>query len=251
MTANGPSWPASRKTTRHAVCNAAYGAPKQNGPVVLRQPARFMFDSEVSVSHYRPAILPKALVLVWPENFSQMLRPLPALIVRTLVRVHWTRKNLLEWKTASDADRSTRSDLIGFFRSMVFAPGPIFANILLADEINRATPKTQSALLEAMQEHQATIEGDTRPLPAPFSPTRTGGPRSPTPGRAQRSDSRPSASRIVAANLAGSAVSMHTSGTAGSPTTGQACPGRDANPIGRSGHIACHFVGIRPNCDPA
>ncbi len=49
-----------------------------------------------------------------------------------------------------------------------FRPGPIFAQLVLADEINRATPKTQSALLEAMQEGQATIEGDTRPLPRPF-----------------------------------------------------------------------------------
>ncbi|MBN2626657.1 MAG: MoxR family ATPase, partial [Spirochaetales bacterium] len=46
--------------------------------------------------------------------------------------------------------------------------GPIFTNILLADEINRASPKTQSALLEAMQEHQVTLEGETFPLPEPF-----------------------------------------------------------------------------------
>ena len=46
--------------------------------------------------------------------------------------------------------------------------GPIFANIVLADEINRASPKTQSALLEAMQEHQVTIEGETMRLPDPF-----------------------------------------------------------------------------------
>jgi MoxR-like ATPase len=46
--------------------------------------------------------------------------------------------------------------------------GPIFANIVLADEINRATPKTQSALLEGMQEFQVTIDGQTRPLPSPF-----------------------------------------------------------------------------------
>ena len=46
--------------------------------------------------------------------------------------------------------------------------GPIFANIILADEINRASPKTQSALLEAMQERQVTIEGETLPLPEPF-----------------------------------------------------------------------------------
>jgi MoxR-like ATPase len=49
-----------------------------------------------------------------------------------------------------------------------FLPGPIFTNLLLADEINRAPPKTQAALLEAMQERQVTTEGETRPLPAPF-----------------------------------------------------------------------------------
>ena len=49
-----------------------------------------------------------------------------------------------------------------------FRPGPIVSQVVLADEINRATPKTQSALLEAMEEHQVTVEGETRPLPKPF-----------------------------------------------------------------------------------
>ena len=49
-----------------------------------------------------------------------------------------------------------------------FRPGPVFVNILLTDEINRATPRTQAALLEAMQERQVTVDGVTRPLPAPF-----------------------------------------------------------------------------------
>jgi len=53
----------------------------------------------------------------------------------------------------------------GAFR---FHPGPIFAQVILADEVNRATPKTQSALLEAMEEHQVTAEGETRKLPEPF-----------------------------------------------------------------------------------
>jgi MoxR-like ATPase len=53
-------------------------------------------------------------------------------------------------------------------RQMVFAPGPIFANIVLADEINRTPPKTQSALLEAMQEHRVTIQGRTYKLDEPF-----------------------------------------------------------------------------------
>src|SRR5262245_60047844 len=49
-----------------------------------------------------------------------------------------------------------------------FRPGPVLAQIVLADEINRATPKTQSALLEAMEESQVTVDGTTRPLPNPF-----------------------------------------------------------------------------------
>ncbi len=52
--------------------------------------------------------------------------------------------------------------------TFVFQPGPIFANVLLVDELNRATPRTQAALLEAMEERQVTLEGTSRPLPAPF-----------------------------------------------------------------------------------
>ena len=50
----------------------------------------------------------------------------------------------------------------------LFHPGPVFTQVLLADEINRATPKTQSSLLEAMEERQVSVEGQTRPLPSPF-----------------------------------------------------------------------------------
>ncbi|MDJ0957933.1 MAG: MoxR family ATPase [Arenicellales bacterium] len=53
-------------------------------------------------------------------------------------------------------------------RELVFTPGPVFANILLADEVNRTPPKTQSALLEAMQEHRVTVQGRTYPLEEPF-----------------------------------------------------------------------------------
>lgn len=52
--------------------------------------------------------------------------------------------------------------------NFLFHPGPIFTQVVLADEVNRATPKAQSALLEAMEEHQVTIEGETRKLPEPF-----------------------------------------------------------------------------------
>lgn len=57
-----------------------------------------------------------------------------------------------------------------------FRPGPLFAGFLLADEINRTPPKTQSALLEAMQEHQVTVEGRTHPLPRPFHVMATANP---------------------------------------------------------------------------
>jgi len=53
-------------------------------------------------------------------------------------------------------------------RELVFQPGPVFTNLLLADEINRASPKTQSAMLETMQENCVTLLGTTRPLPQPF-----------------------------------------------------------------------------------
>ncbi len=59
-------------------------------------------------------------------------------------------------------DRSTGS------RSFRFIPGPVFANVILADEINRTPPKTQAALLEAMQERQVTAGGRRHPLPTPF-----------------------------------------------------------------------------------
>jgi MoxR-like ATPase len=59
-------------------------------------------------------------------------------------------------------------DAISHARLFRFVQGPVFANILLADEINRAPPRTQAALLEAMQEHSVTVAGDTMLLPAPF-----------------------------------------------------------------------------------
>ncbi len=58
-----------------------------------------------------------------------------------------------------------------------FHPGPVFSQLVLADEINRATPKTQSALLEAMEEHQVTADGETRELPDPFFVIATQNPR--------------------------------------------------------------------------
>ena len=78
------------------------------------------------------------------------------------------------WKRVQFTPDLLPADLIGVSiyqratESFVFQPGPLFANIVLADEINRASPKTQSALLEAMEERQVSADGKSHPLPVPF-----------------------------------------------------------------------------------
>ncbi|MEM8561704.1 MAG: AAA family ATPase [Pseudomonadota bacterium] len=80
----------------------------------------------------------------------------------------------LSWKRVQFTSDLLPADILGVSvydrndASFSFHPGPIFTQLLLADEINRTTPRTQSALLEAMAEGQVTIEGETRPLPDPF-----------------------------------------------------------------------------------
>ena len=80
----------------------------------------------------------------------------------------------LSWKRVQFTSDLLPADILGVSvynrndASFSFHPGPIFTQLLLADEINRTTPRTQSALLEAMAESQVTVEGETRPLPDPF-----------------------------------------------------------------------------------
>src|SRR6188472_4409748 len=69
---------------------------------------------------------------------------------------------------SSVLDRSAPADRAGLAPSFTFVAGPIFCQLLLADEINRAPAKTQSALLEAMQDQQVTVDGTSRALPRPF-----------------------------------------------------------------------------------
>jgi MoxR-like ATPase len=80
----------------------------------------------------------------------------------------------LSWKRVQFTSDLLPADILGVSvynrtdASFSFHPGPVFTQLLLADEINRTTPRTQSALLEAMAEGQVTVEGETRPLPEPF-----------------------------------------------------------------------------------
>jgi MoxR-like ATPase len=95
------------------------------------------------------------------------------LLIHTLARVLDLKFSRIQFTPDLMPSDITGTDLIQEDpatgrRQMVFAPGPIFANIVLADEINRTPPKTQSALLEAMQEHRVTIQGRTYNLDEPF-----------------------------------------------------------------------------------
>jgi MoxR-like ATPase len=95
------------------------------------------------------------------------------LLVRTLAQVLELNFNRIQFTPDLMPSDITGTDLIQEDpatgrRQMVFSPGPIFANIVLADEINRTPPKTQAALLEAMQEHRVTIQGRTYVLDEPF-----------------------------------------------------------------------------------
>ena len=95
------------------------------------------------------------------------------LLIYTLARVLDLKFNRIQFTPDLMPSDITGTDIIQEDattgrRQMVFAPGPIFANIVLADEINRTPPKTQSALLEAMQEHRVTIQGRTYKLDEPF-----------------------------------------------------------------------------------
>ncbi|MEO6214215.1 MAG: MoxR family ATPase [Vicinamibacterales bacterium] len=95
------------------------------------------------------------------------------LLIHTLARVLDLKFNRIQFTPDLMPSDITGTDIIQEDsstgrRQMVFAPGPIFANIVLADEINRTPPKTQSALLEAMQEHRVTIQGRTYTLEEPF-----------------------------------------------------------------------------------
>jgi MoxR-like ATPase len=91
---------------------------------------------------------------------------------KTLLASTFSRALGLEFRRAQFTPDLLPSDLTGNLtlrdRELVFRPGPVFTNVLLADEINRTPPKTQAALLEAMQEGQVSIDGTAHPLPQPF-----------------------------------------------------------------------------------
>ncbi len=128
---------------------------------------------EVERVYVGPRSVPELLLISLLAKGHALLEGVPGVAKTTLCKAFATTLGA-NFKRIQFTPDLLPADITGTY---VFSPrdgsfqlreGPIFTNVLLGDEINRAPAKTQSALLEAMQEHQATIEGDTRPLPAPF-----------------------------------------------------------------------------------
>jgi len=118
----------------------------------------------------------KELELILATLFSEghvLLEGVPG-VAKTLIAKSIAISLGLDFKRIQATPDMLPSDIIGFMifdakeSRFIFKKGPIFTNILFVDEINRAPPKTQAALLEAMQERQVTIEGISNPLPKPF-----------------------------------------------------------------------------------
>ena len=112
-----------------------------------------------------------ALLVALAVGGHALLEGVPG-TAKTLLASTFAKALGIDFKRAQFTPDLLPSDLTGTMtlrdRELVFRPGPVFTNVLLADEINRTPPKTQAALLEAMQEGQVTIDGETHPLPEPF-----------------------------------------------------------------------------------
>jgi MoxR-like ATPase len=138
---------------------------------VREQAARVLDEVERAVVGKRDALelllaglLADGHVLI--EDFPGLAKTLAARSFAQVCRLEFARVQFTPDLMPSDITGSSIYDQRqGEFE---FRPGPIFTNLLLADEINRAPPKTQAALLEAMQERQVTIDGETHPLAPPF-----------------------------------------------------------------------------------
>lgn len=139
---------------------------RQNIQSISKELNRLLLGRELLHEQVLVALLAKGHVL---------LEGLPGLGKTALIRVLGHLLNLQFSRIQCTPDLMP-GDILGTHilqekageSAMVFQPGPVFTNVLLADEINRASPKTQSALLEAMQEARVTLMGETRSLPLPF-----------------------------------------------------------------------------------
>ncbi len=140
-----------------------------NGPVEMLRRVNEAIARQIVGYHDVVRALSTALI----AEGHILLEGVPGLAKTQLVRT-FARTLQLSFRRIQFTPDMLPSDILGATilrpkdQQFEFRPGPIFANVILADEINRAPPKVQSALLEAMQERQVTLDGVSRPLPVPF-----------------------------------------------------------------------------------
>ena len=149
--------------------SASAPSPNLPGPAELLAQLTATIGEDVIGS----AEVVRALTIALVAEGHVLLEGVPGLAKTYLVRT-FSRRLGLGFRRIQFTPDMLPSDILGAMvlrgadRTFEFRPGPIFSNVILADEINRAPPKVQSALLEAMQERQVTIEGTSHPLPRPF-----------------------------------------------------------------------------------
>jgi len=140
--------------------------------VVQAWSARVLAEVEKAIIGKRE-LLERLMTAILSSGGHVLLEDYPGL-AKTLIASSFAIALGLDFKRIQFTPDLLPGDITGGYvydrntNRFVLRQGPIFANIILADEINRASPKTQSALLEAMQEYQVTLEGETLPLPQPF-----------------------------------------------------------------------------------
>jgi MoxR-like ATPase len=140
------------------------GELSERGDRILTEVERAVVGKREALELVLLGLLADGHVLI--EDFPGLAKTLIARAFAQVTSIGFTRIQFTPDLMPSDV---TGSSIFNQRESdFEFRPGPIFTNLLLADEINRAPPKTQAALLEAMQERQVTIEGNTRPLARPF-----------------------------------------------------------------------------------
>src|ERR1043165_2551713 len=147
--------------------------PGEHGPDAVAGVARRLIDNFETVAHGKSEEI-RLVLSALVAGGHVLLEDVPGTAKTMLARSVAASIDGIEFARVQCTPDLQPTDVTGLSifdqerRAFVFQPGPVFANVLLVDEINRATPKTQSALLEAMAEHQVTVDGVTRPLPEPF-----------------------------------------------------------------------------------
>ncbi len=169
MTTSTPTTPAMPPTTAPTAPPARLGEGTSLTPPEMLEALQTSIGE--SVVGLRPVVHQLAVALL--SEGHVLLEGVPGLAKTYLVR-RFAATLALSFKRIQFTPDMLPSDIIGAVvlnpstRNYEYRPGPVFANVVLADEINRAPPKVQSALLEAMQERQVTVDGVTYPLPRPF-----------------------------------------------------------------------------------